>query len=255
MYRLIIVDDEAFILEQLHRVFRWDEMGFALAGCFTDANEAIKCLRSEAVDVLLTDIQLGSDTGIRLCAVAREVNPQIELVLLSAYSDFDYAHSAIRLNVHDYLLKPVTYSGMTECFAGLKAKLDQRQAPVQREPDVGESPANYRIELVKRYTDKHLGENLTLEMVADSVSMNAAYFSRFFKRHTGEHFADYLAARRVERAIELLRDPSKKVFEISLMVGYYSKQNFYKRFRQYTGHTPEAYRNEILKVREPDDET
>ncbi|MDR1439180.1 MAG: helix-turn-helix transcriptional regulator [Clostridiales bacterium] len=89
--------------------------------------------------------------------------------------------------------------------------------------------------------------------MADSVAMNAAYFSRFFKRHTGEHFAEYLAKRRMEKAIELLRDPRYKVFEISPMVGYFSKQNFYRRFRQHTGRTPIEYRNEVLMIQDDDE--
>ncbi|MCL2392862.1 MAG: helix-turn-helix transcriptional regulator, partial [Oscillospiraceae bacterium] len=68
-------------------------------------------------------------------------------------------------------------------------------------------------------------------------------------------FADYLAECRMEKAIELLRDPSYRVFEISAMVGYYGKQNFYKRFRQHTGRTPSEYRNTVLKIQDDDDDS
>jgi AraC-like DNA-binding protein len=84
--------------------------------------------------------------------------------------------------------------------------------------------------------------------MADTVAMNPAYFSRFFKRHTGENFADYLAFRLMEKAISLLWDPRYKVFEIAPMVGYFSKHNFYRRFRQHTGKTPIEYCNEVLRI-------
>ena len=116
------------------------------------------------------------------------------------------------------------------------------------------SDDNYRIAMVKRYIDKNVGGDLTLESVSAIVSMNPAYFSRFFKRHTGLHFADYLTERRMERAIELLRDPVHRVFEISALVGYFSKKNFYKQFKRYTGRTPSEYRNEVLKIEDTDDE-
>lgn len=252
MYTMIIVDDEEYILDQLQETFDWNELGFSLTGGFTDVENALLYIGKHNVDVILTDIQLGNDTGLRLSLFARDINPDIELVLLSAYSDFEYARTAIRLNVFDYLLKPVTYAGIVNCFTALKEKLDQRlllnnlQKEEAESTDSSHDMGNYRINIARQYIDKNIGEDLTLETAADQVSMNAAYFSRFFKKHTGMHFADYVAQRRVEKAIELLRDPANKIFEISVMVGYYSKQNFYKRFRQYTGRTPEEYRNEVL---------
>ena len=254
MYNLIIVDDESHILDQLGTVLPWEALGFTLVGSFTDSACALACVRETQIDVLLTDIQLGSDTGLALSLAARDVNPQVELVILSAYSDFEYARSALRLNVHDYLLKPVTYAGLLACFETLKTKLDDRRIQEKSEAPNEAADDNYRIAMVKRYIDKNVGGDITLESMSAIVSMNPAYFSRFFKRHTGLHFADFLTERRMEKAIELLRDPGYKVFEISAMVGYFSKKNFYKRFRLYTGRTPSEYRNEVLKIEEVEDE-
>ena len=259
MHTLIIVDDEEFILEQMTQAFRWTDMGFQLAGAFTGAEAALGYMAENPVDVLLTDIQLGGKSGLELAAEARKNNPRLEIVLLTAHSRFDYAHTALRLRVFEYLVKPVTFSGVTTCFETLRERLDSEkalrkaaQAPESTQDSGDES--DYRIELVKRYIDKHIGDSLSLESLAETVSMNPAYFSRFFKRHTGVHFAEYLAERRMRRAIELLRDPHYKVFEICTLVGYYSKQNFYKRFRAFTGRTPADYRNEVLKIEGGDDE-
>jgi Response regulator containing CheY-like receiver domain and AraC-type DNA-binding domain len=256
MYNLILVDDESLILDQLCTVLPWEALGYTLAGRFTETQQALAFLRENTVDVLLTDIQLGSNTGLELALAARNMNPAIELVILSAYSDFEYARSALRLNVYDYLLKPVTYAALSACFEGLKAKLDARwkdgKSPAPADSETGDD--NYRIAMVKRYIDKNVGGDITLESVSAIVSMNPAYFSRFFKRHTGQHFADYLTGRRMECAIDLLRDPVLKVFEISAMVGYFSKKNFYKRFKNYTGRTPSEYRNKVLKIEGDEDE-
>lgn len=249
MYTIVIVDDEEFILEQISQTFQWEGMGFSLAGCFTGAEAALGFMADNRVDVLLTDIQLGADSGLDLAVKAREINTDLEIVLLSAHSKFEYAHTALRIRVFEYLVKPVTFQSVTECFSALKEKLDTVRGT---QPE--ENSEDYRIELVKRTIDKHIGENLSLESLAETVGMNAAYFSRFFKRHTGVLFADYLAECRMKKAIELLRDPRFKVFEISTMVGYYSKQNFYKRFRAFTGRTPAEYRNDVLKIEEYDDE-
>jgi len=250
LYTIAIVDDEEFILEQISQTFQWESMGFSLVGCFTGSEAVLAFMKGSHVDVLLSDIQLGSESGLDLAVKAREINADLEIVLLSAHSKFEYARTALRIRVFEYLVKPVTFQSVTECFSALKEMLDLRRGPSPEE-----NSEDYRIELVKRYIEKHIGENLSLESLAETVGMNAAYFSRFFKRHTGVLFADYLAECRMKKAIELLRDPRYKVFEISTMVGYYSKQNFYKRFRAFTGHTPAEYRNDVLKIEEYDDET
>ncbi|MCL2003178.1 MAG: response regulator [Oscillospiraceae bacterium] len=259
MYSLVIVDDESYIRELLGSVFRWSDMGFDLKDSFADTDAALAYLRERPVDVLLADIQLGSgESGLELAAEAQKIHPHIAVVILSAHSDFEYAQTALRISAYDYLLKPVTHESVATCFARLKRMLDAKNAAdTASKPSAAheEEIGDYRIALVRRHIEKHVGEDITLESVADLVSMNSAYFSRFFKRHTGVHFADYLAERRMEKAIEYLRNPRYRIFEICTKVGYFSKQNFYKRFRQHTGRTPVEYRNEVLKVRDEDDES
>ena len=250
----MIVDDEAFILEQISQTFHWESMGFSLIGCFTQREEALHFMQHNHVDVLLTDIQLGNDSGLTLAMQARKIDANLEVVLLSAHSKFEYAHTALRIRVFEYLVKPVTFKSVTDCFSALKQQLDERQGGEAKGEAEDEESNDYRIELAKQYIARHIGDNLSLESVADTLGMNPAYFSRFFKRHTGELFADYLAECRIKKAIELLRDPRYKVFEVCTMVGYYSKQNFYRRFRSFTGRTPAEYRNEVLKIEDVDDE-
>jgi len=252
MYTLALVDDETYIMEMLRDVFPWNDMGFNIVACCKSAKEMIAYLQDNSVDVLLTDIVLGAETGLDLSAVARKLHPNIVLVILSAYSEFEYARTAMRLNVFDYLLKPITHEGVTNCFTAIKDKLDIIHN-LHKNPATSED-ANYRVNLIKSYIDKHCGEDISLESMADLVAMNPAYFSRFFKRHEGMHFSDYLARCRMEKAIELLQDPRNKIFEICAKVGYYGKQSFYKQFRKHTGRTPIQYRDEVLKIKEVDDE-
>jgi len=247
MYTLALVDDEAYILEMLQEVFPWAEMGFAIKAACTNGQSLLAFLENNRVDVLLTDIVLGGENGLDVCAAARKLQPDLLVVILSAHSDFEYARTAMRLNIFDYLLKPITFEGVTTCFTAVKDKLD-----ILHNPDKPED-TNYRVNLIKSYVDKHCGEDISLESMAALLAMNPAYFNRFFKRHEGIAFSDYLAKRRMERAIDLLKDPRNKIFEICMQVGYYGKQSFYKQFRKHTGRTPVQYRDEVLKIKETDD--
>ncbi|MCL2377526.1 MAG: response regulator [Defluviitaleaceae bacterium] len=248
MYNLALVDDELNILEMLKNAFPWEEMGFNIVSCCSSANDMLDYLRDNNVDVMITDIVLGGETGLDLSAAAQKIRPNMIIVIVSAHNEFEYARTAMRLSIFDYLLKPVTYEGVKACFSAVKDKLDILKKLNLATDSEKNNASNYRVNMIKSYIDKHYGEDISLDSMAALVAMNPAYFSRFFKRHAGMQFSDYLVKRRMEKAIELLRDPRHKIFEISSMVGYYGKQSFYNQFRKYTGCTPLEYRDKVLKM-------
>lgn len=98
------------------------------------------------------------------------------------------------------------------------------------------------IRIAKQYMQNHYMEPITLELVADKVGFNSSYFSSFFKKETGEGFADYLIRLRMEKAKELLKDTKDTVKEICEKVGYSDVKHFTSMFRKYTGLKPGEYR-------------
>ncbi len=133
MYKVLIVDDEIMIRMGLGRIIKWEELGFKLAGVVGDAREALEILKKEPIDVLLTDISMPEITGLDLIRLAKEARPKIKTVVISGYSEFDYAIEAIKLKVENYILKPLDPNKITEIFAGLRACLDQEQQNEQKE--------------------------------------------------------------------------------------------------------------------------
>lgn len=99
---------------------------------------------------------------------------------------------------------------------------------------------------VKEYVNRHLGEDISLETVAQRVYMHPMYLSKLFKKETGVNFIDYLTSARVEQAKRLMQDITLKTYEISEMVGYKSPKHFSKVFKSVTGVTPKDYRRNIL---------
>jgi two-component system response regulator YesN len=102
------------------------------------------------------------------------------------------------------------------------------------------------IKRAKEYIQKNCGSELTLVKAADQAYLNPVYFSRLFKQETGENFSDFLISVRIEKAMELLREPRYKVYEIGLLCGYRNTKYFYKIFKKTTGVTPNEYRERAL---------
>ncbi|MED5018136.1 response regulator [Paenibacillus chibensis] len=103
---ILIVDDESVIREGIKRTIRraFSEHGVYLA---ESPDEAVKILRSDPIDVVLTDILMPGMTGLEFMQLSRGSYPHVKWVIISAYSEFAYAKEAVRLGAKDYLLKPI----------------------------------------------------------------------------------------------------------------------------------------------------
>lgn len=105
------------------------------------------------------------------------------------------------------------------------------------------SGSDSKILSVKAYISDHYNENLSLESVAEAFNLNPSYFSRMFKKETGEKFADYLIRFKIKKAKELLADGTYSLDEICEKIGYNSVSYFSKVFKAYTGMTLKQYRD------------
>lgn len=241
MYSLIIVDDEYEIGNGLARYFPWDSVGFEVAAVFQQADAALAYLREHPVDVVLTDIKMPGMSGIDLAREVHERKLPTKVILLSAYKKFEYAQQAIAYKAAHYITKPTVHSEIAEVFCSVRRELDaeRSQAPA---PD-GEREGYYEnlIQQIEAAIDNDL-KNVTLVSAAEQVGRSPSSVSRLFLEATGTTFTDYLTARRMEKANELLSCIEYKIYEVSEMVGYSSPKNFARAYKKYFGRTPREFR-------------
>lgn len=101
------------------------------------------------------------------------------------------------------------------------------------------------IQNIKEYIDQNLfTENLSLELLSQKFFMNPFRLCKLFKSKYHENFQSYIIHRKIEKAKELLRDSSVKIYEVSVMVGYEDVKYFSRIFKKYTGLTPNEYREQ-----------
>ncbi|UUZ92457.1 response regulator [Paenibacillus sp. P25] len=105
--RMLIVDDEPIICQGLRQTIPWDSIGAEVAGVAYDGIEALQFVAAQPVDLVLTDIHMDGMDGLELAQALKERHPQIRVIIISGYEEFEYARRAIRLGIEDYLLKPV----------------------------------------------------------------------------------------------------------------------------------------------------
>ncbi len=107
MLNIIVVDDEERIRQGMVALIAKAERNYHISGCFSNGIEALKHIDSFPVDVVITDIKMPRMDGLALIERLRESKPELRCIVLSGFSDFEYARNAIRFGVVDYLLKPV----------------------------------------------------------------------------------------------------------------------------------------------------
>ncbi|CQR47175.1 putative response regulatory protein [Paraliobacillus sp. PM-2] len=127
MYKSLIVDDEKNIRDRLVTFFPWDELGFGVVKMAENGEEALTIINKEVPDVLLTDIMMPKMTGLELVEKIKQSYPQIKIVILSAYDDFEYAQQAIKFGVKGYLLKPLLKKEFTEVMNKLVMELKEEK--------------------------------------------------------------------------------------------------------------------------------
>lgn len=128
MWSILIIDDERNFCAILEDYIARDEKRFYVRKCFTDGQLAWNWLEKNAVDLIITDIRMPNMTGLDLAQRLFETERDIPLIVISGYSDFDYAKRAIQYGVVNYLLKPVDFTELGETLSRLDEQLSVRRS-------------------------------------------------------------------------------------------------------------------------------
>lgn len=234
-YGCILVDDDIWALRDLETIFPFSEYGFVVKGTYRNAADAFEAIREIHPALVITDICLGGKSGLELIDDCRRLGYEGEFLIISGYSEFDYARHAIKQDVCTYLLKPIDADECREALKKVQSRLQNRQMTADD---------TNRTDDIRRYIREHYRERLSLDDIADAFHMNRTYFSEFFMKSFGKNFVQYKNEVRIEQAKTLLQDKSIAVRDVSSRCGFESAGYFSSVFKQATGLSPEQYRKE-----------
>ena len=122
MLRVVIADDEPKVNLLLQKIVNWEALGFEIVGTAQDGIHALELIRKEKPDLVMTDIRMPGCDGMELIRQAKEVKPDILFIVVSGYRQFEYARTALKYGVEDYLLKPVKADELTRLLKNIYEK-------------------------------------------------------------------------------------------------------------------------------------
>lgn len=242
MFKAIIIDDEKNLRERFMRFFPWEQFDFEVIATAKNGFEGLKLIEDLSPDLVFTDIKMPKMDGIQLASKVNTFFPQTRVVILSAYSDFDYAQSAIKYNVKGYLVKPLLKEDFITLMSTLQSagtfnKKKGHDNLVTKEIPVSDNDNEY-IKFAKRYIQENYDQPITIKDITNQLYIHNAYFSKLFNEHMGIGFCNYLNIVRVERAKDLLKYSDYQLKDISCKVGFSSHSYFNKVFKEVVGLTP-----------------
>lgn len=141
MMKVFVVDDEVRQRKSIIRHVDWKRFEMEVAGEAEDAGQAIALAETEVPDLLITDIRLMGMSGLELSARMRALNPELRIIMVTGYEEFEYAKTALDLGVDAFLVKPID-------FGQLAAVLEQMNREKQMNRKKQDEEAQVRDQLV-----------------------------------------------------------------------------------------------------------
>ena len=216
MFKILIADDEPYVREGLLDLINWGNLGFVVCAVGQDGNDALNKIIKHKPHVVLIDIRMPCLTGIDVIRRVRERNIKCQFIILSGYSDFQYAKESILLDVYDYLVKPINEKELIKVISNVYDKVLVEQqindklslyqqieyekelkkllsGTIDSELEVNINQITYQIAFIKDYSDEEKWLNELKQRVQNlDILKNSEGITLFFKNTNANMIYDLL---------------------------------------------------------------
>lgn len=264
MMRVIVIEDEPLVIKGIILTTDWEKMDCEVVAQASNGFEGIEMFRKMNPDIIITDVRMPGLDGIEMIRKIKATDSHPEFIVISGYSDFEYARRAIQLGVKDFLVKPIDDSELESAisracsalhdkhvintFQQNVSKLDDHQIQMVKECITPVGTGYENIDYVSRavrFVTINFQSDISIKTVAESLYISASYLSRLFKLKMGKTFGDYLTYFRIKKACSFLKNPDIKIYRIANMVGYKDQRYFSVIFKKMVGMSPREFRDNL----------
>lgn len=256
MLKVLIVEDEEIIRKGLIHSIDWMELDCTIIGEASDGLEGLRLIEERKPDLVIADIKMPVMNGIEMLEAALK-DHRFHSIILTSYSEFEYAKQAISLKVFEYLLKPVDEEKLAGIIGNIRKEISQEKVVgdiIERTKAGNElnlvdldiyvfpdSKVNYYVNEALKQIRMNYHEKISIESIAEQLGVSPSYLSRKFKDTTSQTFLDILNKYRIQKAVELLNTGRYRVYEISEMAGFSEYKHFCGVFKKYTHTSPTEF--------------
>lgn len=263
MYKVVLVEDSKLLRTGMKFTFDWDALDCEIIGDAENGQEGLKLVRQTQPDIVITDIRMPGIDGLEMIGQLNSEGNSAVFIIISAYSDFNYAQQAVRYGVADYLVKPFTDAEMVSSLEAACSRVEERRQELllsQRLETVEKSKliafssylsseeGNIKREYARKaiqFIKEHYAENIQVPLIANALKVSESHLSKVFKETMHNTIGEYLTQYRIKEACRLLKNTDYRVNEVSEKVGYTDQRYFSVTFKRIMGVTPGNFRDGI----------
>lgn len=276
MYTIYIAEKDPSVIEKLRSDMDWGKLYVRPCGIAFTGEQTLSELARLRPDLLLLDLSLPDLSGAEVLRRARDLGYAGKCILLCDTPSFPMLQQILPLGIRGCLCLPEDFSLLPQLMTDIVLRLRQErihgtpsqaagslpcsspEIPLSVSASSSSDPAGKSgnaairssrdtiLNDVLSYIEAHYHEDLKLELIAPIFGYSSAYLGKIFTRNFGESFNTYIDRCRIEHSKMLLRNEKWKVYEVAAQVGYKSVDYFHKKFHNYVGMSPLAYRRQEL---------
>lgn len=245
IYKVLLVDDEERIRKGMKKLLEEVIGGYQVVAEAGNGKAGLEQLLVCQVDIIFSDIRMTEMDGIEFIKRVRNTLPQIPILVLSGYDEYEYMRQAMKSSVTDYILKPVDRVELAKSLELVKAMLETTNPNDNTNIDSELEDRDRRqiIRRIKEIVNKNIQKDISLQSIAAEVNYSYTHLSSLFKNETGQSFSDFMIKVRIDKAKQLLKETNMRIYEVGNMCGYTNSKYFMSIFKETVGVTPSEYRD------------
>lgn len=254
--KLLVADDESKIRNGLLSL-PWDTIGIQKVYEAENGLKAAEILREKPIDIVISDIKMPGLSGLELAEYIQKNKIDTAVILLTGFSEFEYARKALQNGVFDYLLKPLRPCDILSTVSRVKEILEKKrykEKVVERYEDAVSSP-DFQEQMAWHFKGvtpqameilqdmaQNFSKGISLNSLAEKYHFSLGYLSRMIKKETGYSFSELLNGIRLAGALELLKKDHVKLSLIGDLVGFSDQKYFGQVFKKAFCMSPVDFR-------------
>lgn len=255
MYSVILVEDEEIIRRGIRCSISWEKFGCQVVGEAGNGVEGEKLIEELNPDIVIADINMPIIDGLEMISETKTKYDYVAIIL-TGYSEFEYAKKAIQNGVLGYVLKPLNMDEMEDILeqAVLECRnnyyLRQKNKDIQEMASISllKNKKDYRdpfVDQVLEYLEENYQKKITFADLKQKFHYSERYISQRFQKAVGTTVIEYLNRYRIQKALDLIKNGELPISEIGWKCGIGEYKYFNYVFKKYIGCSVKEYQNKI----------
>jgi two-component system response regulator YesN len=249
------VEDEDIIRKGIRSSVPWESCESYVIGEASNGIEGKMLIEELKPDIVITDINMPVMDGLQMIANTKNIFDYVAIIL-TGYSDFEYAMEAIRNGVSTYVLKPLNMEEMKEALeqAVLESKnihyLRERNEKTKELENISlieeKKCIDPVVQQILQYIEEHYQEKIVLSDLEEVLHYSERYINLKFRKVLGTTVIEYLNRLRIQKALALLKDRNTVIADVGFLCGIGDYKYFNHVFKKYIGCSAREYQNRVL---------